>query len=132
MGSFRRQLIAYVLMASPAMAQVCESVRPGWTPADGPNTMITELVQFLVWGWGGLLIIALVLGLYFRKPIVLNAVLLVTLIMSVPYIWPLDPANRSLAMTEGCVGAPTLVLVVLGLIWVAALIGALWKKKEVK
>jgi hypothetical protein len=132
MGSFRRQLIAYALMASPAAAEVCDKVRPGWSPADGPATMVTELMQFLIWGWGGLLIIALVLGLYFRKVIVLNAVLLVSLIMAVPYIWPLDAETRQFAITEGCVGASTLVMATLGLIWVAALIGALWKKKEVK
>jgi hypothetical protein len=132
MGPLRRQLIALFLMASPAMAEVCDKQRPGWTPADGPATMFTELVQFLVWGGGGVVVLGLILGLYFRKTIVLNAVLLVSLIMAVPYIWPLDPETRYFAMTEGCIGAPTLVLGVLGLIWVAALIGALWKKKEVK
>ncbi len=129
MGSFRRQLTTYVLMASPAMADVCESVRPGWSAADGMATMVTELLQFLVWGGGGLVIIGVILGLYFRKTIVLNGVMLVTLIMAVPYLWPLDPVNRNLAMTEGCVGAPTLVLAVLGLVWLASLGGALRKKK---
>jgi hypothetical protein len=132
MGSFRRQLIAYLLMASPAMAEVCETVRPGWSPADGPATMVTELLQFLVWGGGFVVVLGVILGLYFRKTIILNAVMLITLIMAVPYIWPFDAANRQLALTEGCVAAPTLVLAVLGLVWVAALVGALTKKKEVK
>ncbi|MCU0800695.1 MAG: hypothetical protein MUD11_02785 [Rhodobacteraceae bacterium] len=132
MGSVRRQLIAFSLMASPAMAEVCEKQRPGWSPADGPATMVTELVQFLVWGGGGLILLGLVLGLYFRKTIILNAVMLVTLIMAVPYIWPLDPSTRQLAMTEGCIGAPTLVLAVLGLVWMACLAGTLLKRKEVK
>jgi hypothetical protein len=131
MGPLRRQLIAYALMASPAAAEVCNTLRPGWTIADGPASAFSELLQFLLWGGGGILLVAVTLGLYFRKAIVLNAVLLVTLIMAVPYIWPLDPATRQLGLTEGCVGAPTLVIGVLGAIWIAALSGALWKKKEV-
>jgi hypothetical protein len=128
MGPLRRQLIAFCLMASPAMAEVCTTQRPGWTVADGPATAFSELMQFLIWGGGGVLLAALVLGLYLRKSIILNAVLLISLVMSVPYIWPLDAAARQLAMTEGCVGAPTLVIATLGLIWVAALVGALWKR----
>jgi hypothetical protein len=131
MGSFRRQLIAYLLMTTPAMAEVCDKLRPGWSPADGPATMVTELVQFLIWGGGGVVLLGLILGLYLRKAIILNAIMLVTLIMAVPYIWPLDPTTRQIAMTEGCVGQPTLVLVVLGLIWVVCLGGTLLKKKGV-
>ncbi|MGL4321630.1 MAG: hypothetical protein ACRCS3_12270 [Paracoccaceae bacterium] len=117
------------MMASPAMAEVCDKQRPGWTVADGPATVFSELVQFVVWGGGGVLIAALVLGLYLRKNIILNAVLLIAVVMSVPYVWPLDPMTRQLAVTEGCIGAPTLVIGALGMIWVAALVGALWKRK---
>jgi hypothetical protein len=129
MGSFRRQLIILFLMASPAMAEVCANQRPGWTPADGPATALTEVLHFLLWGGGGVVILGLLLGLYLRRSIILNAVMLVTLIMAVPYIWPLDPTTRQFALAEGCVGPSTLVIGLLGLIWIAALGGTLLKRK---
>lgn len=129
MGSFRRQLILLWLTACPAMAEVCTSLRPGWVPANGPATMFNELVQFLIWSGGGIVLLGLVLGLYLRRAIILNAVMLISLIMAVPYIWPLDPTNRAFAIAEGCVGQPTLVLGLLGLIWVGSLAGTLLKRK---
>ncbi len=129
MGPFRRQLMILLMTASPAMAGVCETVRPGWVPSDGAASALTEVMHFLLWGGGAVPIVGLALGLYFRKSIILNAVLLVTLIMSVPYIWPLDATTRTLAMAEGCIGQPTLVIAALGVIWVAALAGVLIGKK---
>lgn len=119
-----------VLTAGPAMAEVCSGVRPGWTPADGAVSAIGEVLRFVLWGGGAVLIAALIAGLYWRKRVVLNGVLLVALVMAVPYIWPLDPVARSFALTEGCVGPATLVIGVLGLIWAAALGGTLLKRKE--
>jgi hypothetical protein len=129
MGSLRRQLIAYMLMAGPAMAEVCAQQRPGWTAADGPATMFNELVQFLIWGGGGVLIAALVLGLYLRKAFILNGVLIVALIMAVPYVWPLDATAVQLAIAEGCIGQPTLVIGLLALVWLGALLGVMRKPK---
>ena len=129
MGSFRRQLIIWGMTASPAMAEVCQTLRPRWAVADGPATALSEVVQFLWWGGGGVVVLALILGLYLRKSIILNGVMVVVLIMSVPYLWPLDAAMQQLAMTEGCVGPSTLVIGLLGLIWVAALVGTLLKRK---
>jgi hypothetical protein len=132
MGPVRRQLIAYGLMVSPAMAGICETARPRYQAVVGPVTMFGELVHFLLWGGGWALVLGVIAGFYFRKAIVLSAVLLVSLIMAVPYIWPLDPVNRQLAMTEGCVGAPTLVIGVLGAVCLACLAGILLKRKEVR
>ena len=131
MGSFRRQLaVWFSLTASPAMAQVCATQRPDWTAADGAATALGEVLQFLVWGGGGVLIAALVAGLYFRKSIVLNGVLLVALIMAVPYLWPLNPIAQRQAINEGCMGETTLVIGLLGLIWVLAAGGALFRRKK--
>ncbi|MGL5012657.1 MAG: hypothetical protein ACRC6I_22545 [Paracoccaceae bacterium] len=118
------------LMASPAMAEVCSAVRPGWSPGDGAVSVLGEAVRFLLWGGGAVLIAAVAAGIYWRKSIVLNAVLLLAVVMAVPYLWPLDPVTRGLAVAEGCVGPATGAIALLGLIWVAALVGLTLKRKE--
>lgn len=132
MGPLRRQLtlmIMLVLATSPAMAEVCETMRPDWSADDGPATAVSEVIQFLIWGGGAFAIVGLLVGLYLRKAIILHGVMVVTLIMAVPYLWPIDPTARNLATAEGCVGPATFVTVLLGVIWVAALAGTLLKRK---
>jgi hypothetical protein len=131
MGSVRRQLILCmaVLAASPAAAGVCESVRPDWTAAAGIASGLDEVLRFLGRGGGAVLLLGLLAGLYLRKTIILNAVMVVTLIMAVPYLWPLDPLMQAQSRTEGCVGPATLVTGLLAMVWVAALGGTLFKRK---
>lgn len=58
MGPVRRQLIAaLVLTPAPALAEVCDKVRPGWKLADGPVGVMGEAI-FVLSSFPGLVVLA--------------------------------------------------------------------------
>jgi hypothetical protein len=129
MGPFRRQLILFLATATPAMAEVCEKTRPGWSPADGPVTALGEALVFAMTPAALLLIVGVGAGWYFRQQLVLSAVVLASLVFAFPRIWPVNPDLLAAASAEGCIGPSSLVIGFLGLIWMAAMAGLILRRK---
>jgi hypothetical protein len=132
MGSFRRQLIALLLTTTPAYAEVCSVLRPGWSPADGPVSGWHEVIGFFTSIAGAALIIVLIIAVVFRLRLVLQGVVLIILVLAFPIIWPLDPGALQEARNEGCIGPPTMVIGLLGLLWLIAIAATFLRRKEVK
>ncbi len=131
MGPFRRQLIALLATATPAVAEVCDKARPGWTPADGAVGLWGELAAFMVTPAFGVMVVALVAGWYFRQQMLLAAVMLAAVVFAVPRHLPVNPDLIAAARVEGCMGDGTLVIGLLGLIWLGAMAGLFLRRKGV-
>ncbi len=131
MGPFRRQLILFMASAAPAMAEVCDKARPGWTPGDGPLGLWGELAAFVATPAMLAIVAALVAGWYFRQQVLLSAVMLGCLVFGIPQRWPVNPDLIAAARAEGCMGPPTLVIGLLALIWCGAAVGLFVRRKRV-
>jgi hypothetical protein len=107
MGPVRRGLILATLPA-PAWAAVCDTHRPDW---DGVQvTALGEAIALLT-SPAGLIVIAItVVALRFRSQwIGLGAIVSWTVFITI--LTMADPEGaRALAMEEGCVGQPTLLI----------------------
>ena len=116
MGPLRRGLILALLPAQ-ALAEVCAEARPGW---DGVQVSAAMEAFTLFTSPAGLALLALsVIALRFRSQwIGLVAVLLWTGFITL--VTMADPTGvRAPAMAEGCIGAPTLFIVLAAAICVA-------------
>jgi hypothetical protein len=129
MGPVRRQLILLMATASPALAEVCDTAHADWAPGDVPVTALAEAMAFVTTPAALLLLVGVVAGWYFRQQLVLSAVMLIALVFAFPRIWPVNPDMIAAARAEGCMGPPTLVIGFLGLIWCAAMVGLLVRRK---
>ena len=107
--------LAYTIMLSPALAEVCDKVDPDWNPADGPLSPIGALVDFFLSPFG-IVAIALVVfswALDNRWLAWLTATLLVVAAVGLSVDWLyLDDVGR-FAVQEGCRASPILIVVVL-------------------
>ncbi len=106
MGPVRNGLIALLAAATPALAGVCDTERPGWHAADGPATGLDELLFHAgsLPGLGilGALTLAMLTGgrLYWALGALFAGVTALAL-------WTARSAPDDLAraaMAEGCVG----------------------------
>jgi hypothetical protein len=131
MGPFRRQLALFIATATPAMAEVCDKTRPGWAPDDGPLGIWGEVLVFVTTPALLVIIIALIAGWYFRQHLLLSAVMLAAVVFAVPQYVPVNPELVAAAQAEGCMGPPTLVIGLLGLIWFCAMAGLFLRRKGV-
>lgn len=122
-------MMLFPLTATPAFAEVCDKARPGWDPADGPLGIWGELLVFATSPAMLLVIAALAAGWYFRQSLLLSAAMLAALVFAVPQRWPVNPDLVAAARSEGCMGPPTLVIGLLGLVWCLALAGMLLRRK---
>lgn len=127
MGPLRRGLIlSFIMMftAVPAVAEVCDKMRPDWNPADGPAGAFGEAITLLTSPWA-LLTIAFIVAAYFLRQAILAhaAIALATSLMVVLAVIPLLIASPILeaARTEGCVGPGYLRFFVGALILAAAI-----------
>lgn len=120
MGSFRRRLTALLAFApSGALAQTCSDMRPGWDGA--PVGAVAEAVQLFMTPGALVLILASAIALRMRSQWgVLAVVIGWTIIVSLLTLYDTGDGARALARTEGCVGSPTLFILV-----VAAICGAM-------
>jgi hypothetical protein len=131
MGPLRRQLILFMVTATPAMAEVCDKSRPGWSPDHGPVTALGEALVFAATPAALLLLAGVGVGWYLRQQLLLTAVVMASLVFAIPRIWPVNPDLTAAARAEGCMGPPTLVIGLLGLIWLGAMAGLLLRRKGV-
>ncbi|WP_415921957.1 hypothetical protein [Tateyamaria sp. SN6-1] len=111
------------LTPGAAWAQACATARPGWDGA--PANALTEAVALFTSPAGIFLLVLSVVALRFRHQWVgLAAVLLWTVFITA--VTMADPTGqRADAVIEGCVGAPTLFIVVVAAICVGIV---LWTK----
>ena len=105
MGSFRGGIILSFL-AAPALAEVCDKERPGW---DGtPATAVTEAIALFSTPLGLFLLIATAITLRFRNAwgglaTTVGWTGFITIVVSA------DPSGvQGFAISEGCIGPPTL------------------------
>ncbi|MDU9002890.1 hypothetical protein [Sedimentitalea todarodis] len=125
MGPLRRAVIVLLATATPALAEVCDKERPGWTPADGPATGLDEVVFHATslpgLGILGALTLALLVGgrLYWTLSALFSGVIALAL-------WTTHSAPDDItlaAIAEGCVGPKSLSIGFLAAIFVVALLG---------
>ncbi len=115
--------------ANPALAEVCSTARPGWAPGDAPVSALAEALAFATTPAALLLLIGLGAGWFFRQQLLLVAVILASLVFMFPRLWPVNADLEAAARAEGCMGPPTLVIGFLALIWCAAMVGLLVRRK---
>ncbi len=108
MGPLRGGLILS-LFASPAAAEVCDRLHPSWDGA--PATAMTEAVALFLSPIGLVLLVATALAIRF-KSVWGGLAAVVCWTVFVTFVVQYDPGNlRQMGMAEGCVGEPTLFIV---------------------
>lgn len=111
MGSFRRGLIFLTLAAlpGPAIAEVCERVRPNW---DGsPVSLWSETVMLLGTPISLFLILSTALAFKFRSSWGALAVFVGwSFAVATVTFWDPTGGLRETARLEGCIGTPTLYI----------------------
>ncbi len=127
MGSLRGRLIAALMLPSPAMAQVCGNLRPGWAPTTGPVSPLAEAALVFA-SFPGLVILALFALCLWRGWWPLCALTaLACVIFAGLLVLGSGSALRAQAVAEGCIGAPWLAVAALALI-AAACLYRLWRR----
>lgn len=116
-GRLTLALAALLLAANPALAEVCDKIRPNWDPGLGPVTWLQEIGRVLA-SFPGLVILAsLAFGLWRPHPWISAACALPALAMA-GLLAMYDRAEMAtLARTEGCIATvlpAALLLLVLG------------------
>jgi len=111
--------------ASPAWAEVCDKIRPNWSPLDGPVSAIQELMYFTTSPIGIGFGVLFALHLWFRTRLSFYLVLVAcgfALLTETEIFWA---PNHILAASysEGCRGLPWLTLLV---IVTGAICAVLW------
>ena len=116
MGPVRGRLIALLALTPlPARAEVCDKVRPGWTPVDGPVGALAEAGYVLASPVGLILMVFVVLAMIWpRRWLAVLAALPLLVLAGLLFL-----ARRAevavAAMAEGCIGGirPTVLLLIL-------------------
>ncbi|MDX8355371.1 hypothetical protein [Cognatiyoonia sp. IB215182] len=99
-----------VIASTPAAAEVCDKVRPGWNPADGPINQFEDLTLFFIEPLGLIVLVLTVAAVLLRKTWI--ASITVTLLFAIMVLnistWiEADDVTNS-ANSEGCITAPIL------------------------
>ena len=111
MGPVRRRLIALpALMApAPAMAEVCDKVRPLWSPGS-PATGFDELIGLMATPPSLALLVLSAIAVRFRHQWGALAVVVAwSAWVSVVALSAPDPIRQA-AIAEGCIGSPILFI----------------------
>ncbi len=106
------------LSTVPAAAEVCDKLRPDWSPDDGPPGTTGDLLAALGTPLGMLALAALGLALAAifatRRPLVLVATSFgLPMAVAVLLHQTRDPAIDTLALQEGCLSSPDAVQILL-------------------
>lgn len=121
MGPLRNGLILAVL-PGPAWAEVCDKIRPMWTPGT-PATAWDEMLHLLASPISLALLAATALAVRFRSQWgALGVVVAWTVWTSLIAFADDDDAVQQLATAEGCIGPPTLFLGLITAICVATIL----------
>ena len=117
MGSVRGRLIALtgVLAPLPVRAEVCTTVRPGWTAEDGPVGALAEAGYVVASPVGLILLVLVALALVWPRRWLAVVVALPLLALAGLLFLARRAEVAVAAMTEGCIGGigPTVALLVL-------------------
>ncbi|MBT5414522.1 MAG: hypothetical protein HOK81_07990 [Rhodospirillaceae bacterium] len=108
-------LACVLLPAAPAAAEVCDKIRPSWSPTDGPIGAVGEAVYHSSTGFGLVAAVLLVMGLVARHRLVRFASSGGLALMATPLAsewWNMHPIYRE-ALAEGCLGPPYVSIAVL-------------------
>lgn len=112
MGSFRGRLIgALAALPGPAFAEVCDKVRPEWSPTDGPVSALGEVKSLLLFFFALPLALALAATRCPRRwllALCTGAALIVAGLLIGG-----DSEIMAFARAEGCVGPPGLTYALL-------------------
>lgn len=132
MGPLRRQLTAAptLLLPGPAMAEVCDKIRPDWSAATGAQGVLAETAYVLAsppsLGCLSLLLLALILP---RLWLAIPATLL-TLAFAALLIVSRQSDMAALARAEGCLATATPSALLLALAAVLTLARALHARRR--
>lgn len=120
MGPLRAGVIA-ALLPGAAWAEVCEKVRPGWDGTEA--TMVSETITQFSTVPALLLLLASAVAIRFRSQWgVATVVVLWTIWVSVVAFFDATGGMRDAAMTEGCIGAPVLFILVIAAICIGMIV----------
>ena len=131
MGSFRGRLtltVATTLLASPALADVCDTDRPEW---DGrPVTLLDEAVGLFQSPIPLFLLGALAVAILFRHAMGTAIVALLWSFFISMIVWPDATGQRSARIAEGCEAQPTLFIAASAALCFAAVIYTARREKR--
>ena len=108
-------VLVCVITSTPAAGEVCDKVRPAWTPQDGPISQFDDLALFLFEPIG-LIAIGLTVGALLLRSTWFSAVAIVILILIVALTvstWSEADDVTRFAISEGCMTAPYLTTILL-------------------
>ena len=101
--------------STPAVAEVCDKVRPAWNPANGPINQFEDLILFFIEPLG-LIVLGLTIAAILLRKIWLTAIV-ITLLFAVAALnistWIEADDVTNFAILEGCITAPVLTTTVL-------------------
>jgi hypothetical protein len=108
-------LACVALPAGPAFAEVCDKIRPDWSPADGRIGALGDAIYMSQTGFGLVAATLLVMGLVVRLRWIRFIASGGLVLMAIPLIleWWNMPAMYREALAEGCLGLPYVTIAVL-------------------
>ena len=122
-------VLVCLITSTPASAEVCDKVRPAWTPQDGPVSQFENLALFLFEPIG-LIAIGLTLGALLIRSAWFSAVAIVILMLMgalTVSTWSEGDDVISFAISEGCITAPYLTTILL-IAMAASIVTLTWIK----
>lgn len=121
MGSLRRG-VTLALLPTPALAEVCDKVRPMWEPGT-QATAWGEMLALLSSPVSLLLLAATALAIRLRSQWgALGVVACWSVWTSMIAFFGAGDEVRQMALAEGCIGSPTLFLALIAAICVATIL----------
>ncbi|MDX8355656.1 hypothetical protein SLH47_25130 [Cognatiyoonia sp. IB215182] len=104
-----------MMASTPAVAEVCDKVRPAWNPANGPINQFEDLALFFIEPLGLIVLVLTIAAILLRKiwltAIVVALLFAVTALNISTWIEADDVTN--FAISEGCIAAPVLTTITL-------------------
>ncbi len=120
--------VACMLSASPALAEVCDKIRPGWDGA--PASMLDEAIALMSTPPSLVLLLASALAIRLRHQWGALAVLIGWTIWISLLVFPTPDAAELAAIAEGCIGSPILFIAVVAAICVAMILYTIPRPKR--
>ncbi|WP_223636473.1 hypothetical protein [Rhodobacter sp. TJ_12] len=122
-------VLVCLITSTPAAAEVCDKVRPAWTPQDGPVGQLDDLALFLFEPIG-LIAIGLTVGALLLRSAWFSTVAIVILMLMLALnvsTWREADGVTRFAISEGCMVAPYLTTIVM-IAMAASIVTLTWIK----